>query len=547
LFGPLDFSRRDLAALNIMRGRDSGLPDYNTVRKYFNLPRISNWSDINPVLYKEFPDIFHKLEELYGFDQLKDVDLYIGGMLESDQGPGPLFSAIIKDQFRRLRDGDRFWFENVESEIFTPKEIEDIRKISLWDVIVNATNIQPHEIQKEVFKWNKGDPCGQPKQLAHQDMKPCIHHEKFDYFMGSEMAFMYGVLLIVVFPAVTVFCAYLTIIHSNTTRRKIKRNKYQQDQSQERDSSDKMYVREILHEDSYRFCKAKFGPGPCIKTVDRKGNVLTNIEFNKNHSVLVKVNVDHPGEYFILIKAKDFHDLVFSFDSVAARKKFLTKIENLLSEHQCRMDTVPTDARSLVNSAETKSRREQRLEHFFREAYAVTFGVKKYKKHQAFGSAEVMRINLTQLEFASALGMKASDVFIRKMFKIVDKERSGKISFKNFLDTLVLFTKGGGEDKLRIMFELCDEDNEGMIDIEDFKTMLSSLIDIAKTERIDSQDVSIIISSMLETAGLREARSLSYNSFKSLLSQFRIDMNFVGLDCKGAHKGFLDMNSNVAR
>ena len=31
--------------------------------------------------------------------------------------------------------------------------------------------------------------------------------------------------------------------------------------------------------------------------------------------------------------------------------------------------------------------------------------------------------------------------------------------------------------------------------------MLSSLIDIAKTEKIDSQDVSIIISSMLESAG----------------------------------------------
>lgn len=63
LFGPMDFSRRDLAALNIMRGRDNGLPDYNTVRKYFGLPRVLNWSEINPQLFKtEVTCQIYKLE-----------------------------------------------------------------------------------------------------------------------------------------------------------------------------------------------------------------------------------------------------------------------------------------------------------------------------------------------------------------------------------------------------------------------------------------------------------------------------------------------------
>jgi dual oxidase len=111
LFGPMDFSRRDLGALNIMRGRDNGLPDYNTVRRAFHLPVITNWSDINPVLAKERPELIETLKEAYN-NRLDDIDLYVGGMLESNSNPGPLFSAIIMEQFTRIRDADRFWFEN---------------------------------------------------------------------------------------------------------------------------------------------------------------------------------------------------------------------------------------------------------------------------------------------------------------------------------------------------------------------------------------------------------------------------------------------------
>ena len=66
LFGPMEFSRRDLAALNIMRGRDNGLPDYNEVRKCNGLPKISTFDAINPKLYQEEPEIFKRLQELYG-------------------------------------------------------------------------------------------------------------------------------------------------------------------------------------------------------------------------------------------------------------------------------------------------------------------------------------------------------------------------------------------------------------------------------------------------------------------------------------------------
>lgn len=51
--------------------------------------------------------MFDDLAVLYNRD-IGSLDAYVGGMLESsDNGPGELFSAIIKDQFIRLRDSDR--------------------------------------------------------------------------------------------------------------------------------------------------------------------------------------------------------------------------------------------------------------------------------------------------------------------------------------------------------------------------------------------------------------------------------------------------------
>ena len=60
---------------------------------------------------------------------------------------GPTFQCLIAEQFRRLRVGDRFWFENEPNAsshtiktAFTACQLEEIRKTSLAKVICNNSD-----------------------------------------------------------------------------------------------------------------------------------------------------------------------------------------------------------------------------------------------------------------------------------------------------------------------------------------------------------------------------------------------------------------------
>lgn len=50
---------------------------------------------------------------------------------------------------------------------------------------------------------------------------------------------------------------------------------------------------------------------------------------------------------------------------------------------------------------------------------------------------------LSRAEFAKALGLKANSMFVDSMFSLADKDGNGYISFREFLDILVVFMKGG--------------------------------------------------------------------------------------------------------
>ena len=52
---------------------------------------------------------------MFSYSNVNDVDLYAGGIAElplPQANVGPTFGCIIAYQFRDLRKGDRYWFEN---------------------------------------------------------------------------------------------------------------------------------------------------------------------------------------------------------------------------------------------------------------------------------------------------------------------------------------------------------------------------------------------------------------------------------------------------
>lgn len=98
----------DLASLNIQRGRDHGLPDYNSIRTAYGLPPVASFSEIT-----SDPVLAAALQAVYG--SVYDIDVWVGALSEdhlAGSSLGPLLTAGILDQFSRARSGDRFWYQN---------------------------------------------------------------------------------------------------------------------------------------------------------------------------------------------------------------------------------------------------------------------------------------------------------------------------------------------------------------------------------------------------------------------------------------------------
>jgi hypothetical protein len=112
-------------------------------------------------------------------------------------------------------------------------------------------------------------------------------------FQGSELAYIYACLFLMVVPFICGAAGYGVIKLQDRKRRalKMKQEELKNGPSKANlavGTVDKMAVREWLHANHKRFVKIRLGPETCLHTVDRKGEKLRTVNFKNCDTVTIE-------------------------------------------------------------------------------------------------------------------------------------------------------------------------------------------------------------------------------------------------------------------
>lgn len=144
MFGPPGSGGTDLMAMDIQRGRDHGIVDYNELRAAYNLPTLANFNQLPTDATTR-----NALKSLYA-DNINNVDAIVAALAEthvSGSSLGPTTMAILANQFERSRDGDKFFYNADYNGLYVGGVLKsDIAAILNLNTVKLA----------DVIKWNTG-------------------------------------------------------------------------------------------------------------------------------------------------------------------------------------------------------------------------------------------------------------------------------------------------------------------------------------------------------------------------------------------------------
>ncbi|XP_020296286.1 dual oxidase-like [Pseudomyrmex gracilis] len=552
LYGPLEFSRRDLMALNVQRGRDHGVPDYNSARRAYGLHEVKS---INHFTYLD-DKTKQEFLRLYN-NSLDDVDVWIGGLLETNDGPGTLFQNITRDQFQRIRDGDRFWYNNTSNKLFLDEEVDRLKQLKFYDILMCVfPKMEYNDIQKSIFRVPRSEndlhgncktivkpgeckavrePCFYINEI-NENIENCTKPGSYDYYSNSVASFIFTFLGVSIFLcgfiALLIFKIQLKEKGKFSTKEKNKKVYNSDNIDIIHSASEWQEPRTSLRHVILALNNRK----KQLEVKNQLGDLIRVVDFLPNSNIMIYCTSD---SHYAMIRVHHNYDLVLKFDSEFLRSTFVKAFEKFISEistseNLCSLQMLTNiTLTALLKQAITKKNRQKKLEMFFRVVFAQAFHITHTEEEMlqidSMVARDVIHTELTIIEFAEALSMRPDSEFVKKIFNLADKDKNGFISFREFVDMLVIFLNGTAEQKMKFMFDMYDINGTGRLKREEFSNMLRSFMETSNADVTDDE-LEDLVQSMMYHADLADKETINLQNFQQILSDFNDKFNYAELE-----------------
>ena len=422
--------------------------------------------------------------------------------------------------------------------LFTEEEYNSIANLTISKILVLISNIGEDDISPTPFSFNDDTVCPQPFQLSEFYMDDCAALNNRDYYedIGSYWTFPLIWAIVFLYIAIVILVLFLMAAYNQSRRNAIlsagrssRAKKIEGDDVTDVEGNvlAAWELRAGLNNET-RLVSIKFGPGKKM-TLYSGDTVLRQVDLRYQSQLAIQRPFD--SNNFFVVKIPNEYDIIIRCNTPVDRTVFVEKLEGFLNDIGVGHVIEEPQKKVMLSTVYTKRDRQGLLENFFKSVFHEGSQV---GAQGLIGETrkDILECELTRAEFADAMSLKENSLFIEQMFQLIDQDGNGFISFREFLDMIVIFSNGSPEDKLKLMFDMYDVDHSGHLDRGEFKKMLKAMMELVNAS-VSPDQMDNLINSMFTTAGFQNKQELTLEDFNVLLRDHKQELSNAHLKVSG--------------